>query len=164
LYLILPFSITGASLLSKKITLPLIAEAQSGFRTIEKDFSSESLSEKIFPADEKEESFLAQINLKTQYTKVKNKIIKLGTFFKDKTRSMAIWTINIIAGYLFDCLIFPLIFFIILFIFIKGMVSYLLGIKREKKKKKDLDLMFSKYYGHRFEKRAGVEDIDPVKS
>lgn len=163
LYLILPFSITGASLLSKKITSPLIAEAQSGFSAIEKDFSSESLSENLFPADEKGESFLAKINLKTQYAKVKAKIIKMGAFFKDKTRSMAIWTIKIIAGYLFDCIVFPLIFFIILFIFIKGTMSYLLGIKRAETFKKDLDLMFSKYYGHRFEKRSRIEEIEPAK-
>ena len=163
LYLILPFSIAGASALSKRITLPLIAEAQSGFNTIEKDFSAESLSENIFPADEKDEGFLAKINLKTQYAKVKTKIIKMGAFFKDKTRSMAIWTIKIIAGYLFDCLVFPVTFFIILFIFIKGTMSYLLGIKRTETFKKDLELMFSKYYGHRFEKKAGIEGIDPAK-
>lgn len=163
LYFILPFSIIGASVLSKRITLPLIEEAQSGFNTIEKDFSVESLSENIFPADEKEESFLAQINLKTQYAKVKIKLIKLATYLKDKTHSMAIWTIKIIAGYLFDCLVFPVTFFIILFIFIKGTMSYLLGVRRTETFKKDLDLMFSKYYGHRFEKRAGVEGIDPAK-
>ena len=87
----------------------------------------------------------------------------MGIFFKDKTRSMAIWTIKIIAGYLFDCLVFPLVFFIILFIFIKGTISYLLGVRRTETFKKDLDLMFSKYYGHRFEKRAGIEGIDPAK-
>lgn len=146
LYLILPFSISGAAFLSKRITLPLINDATAGFRSVQHDLSSESLSQRLFESDE-EKDLLSRLNVPKQLHNAKERIKETGAWLKDKTDDMAMWTIKLVAGYLFDCVVFPFTFFFILFIFSKGIMGYVLGLRRDKSLKDDFITLFEKYYG-----------------
>ncbi len=124
LYIILPLSITGASFLSKKITQPIIEETQSGFEEIHKEFSPGYMSKGFFPEDVKEGSLFPGFDFKAKYESTRERIQFIGTFFKDRTRHMAVLTMKLVAGYVFDCIIFPLTFFVVLYLFTKNLVSF----------------------------------------
>ncbi|NNK86056.1 MAG: hypothetical protein HKO91_10960 [Desulfobacterales bacterium] len=147
LYILLPFSITGAAFLSEKITKPLIQESQNSFESIQEDFSLDAITNKLFP-DEQEGngSWISELNLKAKYEKTKHRIKELSLYFKEKTRNIAIWTIQLIAGYLFDSIIFPVAFFIILFVITKSILLYLFENRRYQSFKEDIESMVIKYY------------------
>lgn len=124
LYVILPISITGASFLSKRITQPIIEETQTGFEDIHREFSPGYLSEGFFPEDVNEGSLFPGFDFKAKYESTKERIQFIGTFFKDRTRHMAVLTLKLVAGYVFDCIIFPLTFFVVLYLFTKNLVNF----------------------------------------
>ena len=124
LYVILPISITGASFLSRKITQPMIEETQTGFEEIHKEFSPGSLNKGFFPEDVKEGSLFPGFDFKAKYESTKERIQYIGAYFKDKTHYMAILTLKLVAGYVFDCIIFPLTFFVVLYLFTKSLVTF----------------------------------------
>lgn len=147
LYIVLPISITGAAFLSEKITKPLIQESQKSFESIQKDFSLDSITNKLFPDEQEGDgSWFSELNLKAKYERAKYRIKELAKFFKEKTRNIAIWTIQLIAGYLFDCIIFPVAFFIILFVITKSILLYLFENRRYQSFKEDIESMMKKYY------------------
>lgn len=131
LYLILPLSIRGAAFLSDKITNPLIQEAQKGFLSVKNDLTAETLSKRFFfpENNNSDASWLAKLNLNLHFDKAKESLIELGLYLKSKTEDIAIWTIKLIAGYLFDCLLFPIVFFSLLYLFVKFTVHTLLEMK-----------------------------------
>jgi len=148
LYIVLPFSITGAAFLSEKITKPLIQESHKSFENIKEDFSLGSITDRLFPDEQKKDgSWLSELNIKAKYEKIKYRIEELAQYFKEKTRNIAIWTIQLIAGYLFDAIIFPVTFFIILFIITKSILLYLFENRRYQSFKEDIESMVKKYYG-----------------
>ena len=124
LYIILPISITGASFLSKKITQPMIEETQTGFEEIHKEFSPGSLNKGLFAEGVKEGSLFPGFDFKAKYESTRERIQYIGTFFKEKSRHMAVLTLKLVAGYVFDCIIFPLTFFVVLYLFTKNMVNF----------------------------------------
>ena len=124
LYVILPISITGASFLSKKITQPIIEETQTGFEEIHKEFSPAYMNKGFIPEDVKEGSLFPGFDFKAKYESTKERIQYIGAYFKDKTRHMAILTLKLVAGYVFDCIIFPLTFFAVLYLFTKSLVTF----------------------------------------
>lgn len=147
LYIVLPFSITGAAFMSEKITKPLIQKSQQSFESIKEDFSVDSITRKLFP-DEKEDDgyWIFNLNIKEKYEKTKYNIRQLAKYFKDETKNIAIWTIWLIAGYLFDCIIFPITFFIILFIITKSILLFLFENRKYQSFKEDIESMVKKYY------------------
>lgn len=124
LYVILPISITGASFLSKSITQPIIEETQAGFEEIHKEFSPGYMNKGFFPEDVKEGSLFPGFDFKAKYENTRDRIQFIGSFFKEKTHHMALLTLKLIAGYVFDCIIFPLTFFVVLYLFTKNIVNF----------------------------------------
>ena len=124
LYVILPISITGASYLSKKITQPIIEETQAGFEDIHREFSPGYLNKGFFPEDVKEGSLFPGFDFKAKYENTRDRIQYIGSFFKERTHHMAVLTLKLIAGYVFDCIIFPLTFFVVLYLFTKNIVNF----------------------------------------
>ncbi len=124
LYVILPISISGASFLSKKITQPIIEETQTGFQEIHQEFSPGYLSKSFLPEDVKEGSLFPGFDFKAKYENTKERIQFIGEFFKDRTHHMAVLTLKLVAGYVFDCIIFPLTFFVVLYLFTKTLVTF----------------------------------------
>ena len=79
-------------------------------------------------------------------------------YFKDKTRNIAIWTLQLIAGYLFDSIVFPITFFILLFVVTKGALLYLFEERRYQSFKEDISEIAKKFYERdqqRPDKRTG---------
>ncbi len=154
LYLIVPFSITGAALLSEKITRPIIEESHKSFDNIKEDFSLENINQRLF-ADENKKgagSWISEFNLKAKWAKINDRIKQLSNYFKDKTKNIAIWTIQLIAGYLFDSIVFPVTFFILLFVVTKSILLYLFEDRKHQSVKEDIAAIMKKYYGTREKK------------
>jgi hypothetical protein len=100
-------------------------ETQAGFEEINKEFSPTRLNQHIFADDRKEDSIFSSLDFKAKYEQTKERIKYVGAYFKDKTRHIAVLTLKLIAAYVFDCLVFPLTFFVILYVFTRGLVSFL---------------------------------------
>lgn len=93
-YFLLPLSILASSALSEQITRPSIEAAQKGFA---------ETSGRLFPEDaEIPDGVLARIK------RIPERLEQISHFLKQRTAQMALWTIQLIAGYIFDCILFPL--------------------------------------------------------
>jgi hypothetical protein len=144
-YFIFPFSIAGAAFISQKITGPLIDESQRSFEGIKDEFSVESINRHIFSGDsDGEESSIAGLIFKGKMAGMKEAIRAQAEYFKDKSRNIAIWTLQLIAGYLFDSIIFPVTFFIFLFVVVKGALLYLFEDRKQQAFSEDLRAVLSK--------------------
>jgi hypothetical protein len=84
----------------------------------------------------------------------------MAEYLREITEEFAVWTIKIIAGYLFDCIIFPLAFFIVGYILTKNLLAYVIGIRRDRSMRKDLEIILDKYYGK--QKEAFYETSDSL--
>lgn len=126
LYFVFPFSIAGAAFISKRITGPLIEESQNSFESIKEEFAIENINRRLFPDDtSKDDSRIAGLILKGKVSEFKEFLKNQAEFFREKSRNVAIWTLQLIAGYLFDSIVFPIIFFFLLFVITKGALLYL---------------------------------------
>lgn len=147
LYFVLPLAITGASFLSKTITRPMIQASQDGFAALQEEITTERLNQKLFPEDDQaSSSVFSALDISTTLEKARARLKVLGEFFKERTHALAEMTIKFIAGYLFDCIIFPLTFFLILYLFSKGMIRYLLGTRRSNLMRAEMERLFKAYY------------------
>lgn len=146
-YIFVPVSIAGASYLSRKIARPLIEEAQAGFESIEKDFTVESINTRLFPDDDENQSLWSQLDFKTKLENSKQAVRRLGGWFNDITRDFAVWTIKLVAGYMFDCIIFPLAFFVVVYMVTKMLISTLLGVSRNQTMRDEFESIMKTYYG-----------------
>ncbi|MBW2677092.1 MAG: hypothetical protein JRD49_05935 [Deltaproteobacteria bacterium] len=127
LYFILPLGITAASFVSAKITQPLIQNSQDGFEKINQEFSLSHINSQLFSDDgSDDESIFSALDFTAKYEKTRERIREIGKYFKDKSKLMATLTIQLVAGYLFDCIIFPLTFFLILYLLTRSLVAFLI--------------------------------------
>jgi hypothetical protein len=122
-------------------------EAREGFSSIQNEFSSEQLQQKLFPdrlAEKK--SWYDKFDISSNYQAVKAHFRSLQVYFKEKTEAIAVWTMKLIAAYLFDCILFPLTFFIILYLFTRSMVRYVLGMSRISGFREDMEAILQKHF------------------
>jgi hypothetical protein len=147
LYIILPVSIAGAAFLSKQITRPLVEEAQQGFESLQQDLSPQALNERLFPESEKEDSLWSRLDFNAKLQNCKAAIMEMAEYLEEITEEFAVWTIKIIAGYLFDCIIFPGAFFIAVYILAKNLLAYAIGIRRDYTIREDFETVIARYYG-----------------
>jgi hypothetical protein len=109
-YLLLPVSIWSASLLSEHITRSTIISAQQGFA---------DTSTRLFPENkETGEGLIARAK------QIPERIEFIAAQLKQRSSDMALWTIQLIAGYLFDCIFFPLGMLVILLWGTRSMMRY----------------------------------------
>lgn len=158
-YLVFPFSISAAAFLSGKITAPLIRESQRSFESIQEELTVENISRRLFPDDlKKNEGWFSDLDFKDKIARVREHLREQADYFKDKTRNIAIWTLQLIAGYLFDSIVFPITFFILLFIVTKGALLYLFEERKYQSLKEDISEIARKFYERdrqKPEKRTG---------
>ena len=127
LYYILPLGITAASFVSGKITAPLIQSSQEGFEKVHQEFSPAHINSQLFTEDADEDnSIFSALDFTAKYEMTRERIRQIGKYFKDKTALMATLTLQLVAGYLFDCIVFPLTFFVILYVLAKSLVTFLI--------------------------------------
>ncbi|MDJ0914608.1 MAG: hypothetical protein QNI95_13630 [Desulfobacterales bacterium] len=150
LYAMLPLSISAAAFVSGRITQPLIAASQQELESIREDFSSDSLDAILFPEGNPENtSWLSELDFQSKITQAKTRLKQIGDYFKERTEAIAMWTVRFIAGYLFDCAIFPFAFFLILFVFTKSAARTVLGLHKDRRIMEDVDKLLQKYVRRR---------------
>jgi hypothetical protein len=132
LYLVLPLSVAGGRLLSKAITAKPMLEAETGFSTFQKD---------VFP-----ESGDAKAGFWSKVTGAKDKIANAVKIITTKTSELIIWVLKLIAGYLFDCVVFPLLLFVVLFWLSKFLIRYFFDIQKQRTLKEDLETVLHKFF------------------
>jgi hypothetical protein len=147
LYIIMPLAITGAAFLSKTITRPIIVASQDGFAELHAELSTQRLNQKLFPDTEEDRgSVLSALDISTKVEKARAQLKALGEYVKERTHALAELTIKFIASYLFDCIIFPLTFFLILYLFCKAMIRYLLGTRRSNLMRAEMERLLRTYF------------------
>jgi hypothetical protein len=128
LYLLLPLSVTGAAALSHHITRPLLQQAHQELERIENEISPKNMDREDL-TDLAAESFSSP-SLKKRLTDTGTGVHMLISFLKTETDQIAALMFKLIAAYLFDCILFPLLFGLILMTILKGGVNYFFDLSR----------------------------------
>lgn len=110
IYYLLPLSVLGASHLSRMITAPAIAEAEQGFRETQ---------QQLFPEDDETVDGWGK-KLKS----LQQRIEKTATYLKEKSKDFVVWTVKMITGYVFDCIVFPFSLFLLLLWLTRSIMRY----------------------------------------
>jgi len=131
LYLLLPLSIWGGSRLSRAITAPALNEADSDLTRIRGE---------LFP-----ETKDGQNGLAGRLKEAKNTFDQITHMIVAKTKDLSLLVLKIIAGYLFDTLIFPLVLFVLFFYFTRIAARYIFEIQRQQSFHEDLEMLLNKY-------------------
>ncbi len=138
-YLVFPFAIAGAAFLSEKITDPLIQESQRSFENIKDEFTITEMSKRLFPDELKEdEGWFPGLDIKKKLEKTGKHVKKQTEYFKEQSRRIAVWTLQLIAGYLFDSIVFPVTFFILLFVVTKAALLYMFEERKHQSLKQEV--------------------------
>jgi hypothetical protein len=127
-YLLLPLSVAGVAALSHHITRPIIENSHEELKRIDKEISPKDLDQAAL-ADLAAQSFSSP-SLKKRLSDTGTGIQMLISFLKSETDQIAALTLKLIAAYLFDCILFPLLFGLILITMIKGGVHYVFDLSR----------------------------------
>lgn len=139
LYIILPASIAGTALLSKHITRPLVDEASQGFDSVQRTFSTDTLGEKLFGAPD-EASMLDRLLMIKNYAQTKTRLQETYIWLKQQMHDVAVWTVKLITGYIFDCILFPCVFFFLLLNGTKGIIRSSTYLQTGNTSSRDSDL------------------------
>jgi hypothetical protein len=132
LYLLLPLSIAGGRGLSEKITQPSMQEARQGFTLIQQDLDASSAP--------------AGGGLWSKLVEGKEKLAKVTELVTHKASELSVWVLKIIAGYVFDCFVFPALLFLFLFQFARKGARYVIEANRSSGFRMDLEQVLEKYY------------------
>ena len=121
LYLVLPLAIYAASRLSERITRPLIQQSYDAFGQVSRTFTQEA-AEDNFGGEGKGTSAIETVmGVADRYERLKSRLRELEVYLGEQGKNLAGTTFQLIAAYLFDCVIFPLAFAAVLILFIKRM-------------------------------------------
>jgi hypothetical protein len=145
LYILLPFSVAGAAYLSNQVTKPLVAEALDGFSKVEKDLAPIALGKRFFQNDEARPDW-SIFGFGATIDRSKKALSNMNNWLEQVSKEFAVWTIKLIAGYLFDCIIFPLTFFIVVYLLTKALLTHVLGISSSRRFQDDLEAVAQKYF------------------
>jgi hypothetical protein len=124
LYVALPASVTLGRSLSRKITAPSMSEAETGFSR----FRTE-----VFP-----ESAQPKTGFWSKIVETKDKLAEIVSFLKTRTNEMIEWVIKLIAGYTFDCIVFPMGLFFAFYGLFRFLVRALFDARRSQSLREDL--------------------------
>lgn len=128
LYLIMPLTVTLAAQLSKRLTAPLIEASHIELKELGETLTPEGLNERFF--DDLDASGLSTLDIKSRLNAMRQGVRELVAYLQSKSEHMAALTLKLIAAYMFDCIIFPLFFGIILMTLLKTGVGQLFELSR----------------------------------
>lgn len=133
LYLVLPLSVAGGSLLSERIIRPGTEEAESQISELKED---------LFPgsAQNEDQGVLKKLN------ETKDRLNAIASYLTKTSSDLSMWILRLIAGYLFDSLIFPLFLFVFLMWLTKTVARYLFHLQNQSSFRNDLEQLFVRYY------------------
>lgn len=129
LYLLLPLTVTGASAVSLQITKPLIESSTAAFESVGDELSPEGLHRRFFPEGEEVDE-LSAFDLKGKISRMGDGVKALAAYLKSGTERLAAATLKFIAAYLFDCILFPLFFGLLLITIMKSGIRCLFELDR----------------------------------
>jgi len=133
LFLILPLSVSGGRLLSNHITLKTVYSAENDIAVFKTS---------AFPNG----AIVTQKGFWSNVNSIKDQIVKISKFVGTKSQQVSVWLMRIIAGYIFDCLIFPFLLFIFLFWLVKIAGYYIFGLQNAQTIKNELAGLIQKAY------------------
>ena len=131
LCLVLPLSIAGGRWLSGRITEPSMREARNGFTQVKNELEESSSN--------------AEKGLWSKLVQAKDKLAKVTEIVTRKTSELTVWVLKLIAGYIFDCFVFPILLFLFLFWMVRKAVRYFGEINRTRGFRNDLEMVLKKY-------------------
>ncbi len=143
LYLVLPLSVFAAARLSERITAPLIDEALVTFEKTSQDLDPEKTGLPAAPAAPPG-WFDSLWKVTGMVTAAKDHLLGLVNTFRAQTGTMARSTIRLIAGYLFDCLVFPAVIFLLLSTIVRSLLQQLPGLSRDEGLRRDLAALLAR--------------------
>lgn len=114
-YLLLPFSLYGASVLSQKITQPAALEAEKSIIAVQKQLDRHNAPESLWSTVENLQAYINTVS----------------GYLQGRLQHITVSIIKIIAGYLFDCIVFPLGLFLLLFWITRTILNALVNPCRE---------------------------------
>ncbi len=132
LVLVLPLSIAGGRRFSEKITQPSMQEAREGFTRIQSDLDASSAPDGG--------------GLWSKLMEGKEKLAKVTKVVTARASELSVWVLKIIAGYVFDCFVFPVLLFLFLFWFVRKSARYLIEASRSRGFRMDLEQVLEKHY------------------
>jgi hypothetical protein len=133
LYLVLPLAVFGASRLSARITRPLIQQSYDAFDQVSRTFTR-GVGENELGGDGKGASALeSAMGVADRYERLKKRLRQLEVYISEQGKSLAGTTFQLIASYLFDCVIFPLAFVAVMILLLRGMPGYLMQSQRDRR-------------------------------
>jgi hypothetical protein len=121
LYIVLPLSVTLAAQLSQHLTAPLIEASHTRLKALEQNLSPQIINERFFGGQADADLF--SLDIKGKLNAMGQGIKALAAYLKTEATQMAALTLKLIAAYVFDCILFPIFFGIILMTLIKSGVS-----------------------------------------
>lgn len=143
MYLVLPLSVFAAARLSEGITSPLIDDALGTFEKTRKDLNLEDATSG--QAKTEEGGWFSPLREITgMVAGAKDKFLGLIEVVRKRTEDMARSTIRLIAGYLFDCLIFPAVLFLLLSTVARSLLQQLPGLSRDEGLRRELAALLAR--------------------
>ena len=131
LYLVLPLAVFGASLLSARITRPLIQQSYDAFDRVSRTFFRGAAENELGGGGKEASALETARGVADRYERLKKQLRELEAYLSEQGKSLAATTFQLIAGYLFDCVIFPLAFVTVLILFLRGLPGYLTRGQRD---------------------------------
>ena len=133
LYLVLPLAVFGASRLSARITRPLIQQSYDAFDQVSRTFTRGTVENGLGDDGKGASAIETAMGVAGRYERLKKQLQELEAYLSEQGKSLAATTFQLIAGYLFDCVIFPLAFLAVLLLFLRGMPGCLTRGQRDRR-------------------------------
>jgi hypothetical protein len=127
-YLILPLTITAATALSARITAPVVDEAQEELKRFGHEISPDNLSRRFF--NQENDGGAGLFDLKNRLSQVGDGLKTLSSFLSLQSERITGLLFKLITAYVFDCILFPLLFGLVLTAMVRSGISWLLDPRK----------------------------------
>jgi hypothetical protein len=123
LTLALPFSIAGGRWLSTRITRPSVEQAREGFQSIRTELDAPGA---------------AGSGLWGKINEGREKLARVTAIVRRQTGQLSEWVLKLIAGFAFDCLVFPALVFLALYAAVRRGAAAIRETRRRRDFRSDL--------------------------
>ncbi len=134
IYVMLPLAVGGARTLSRQVIEPSLNEVDQELQT---------LREELEARDATRAGLMHQLGNATERVK------QIATSLSARSKEASVWAFRLVAGYLFDCIVFPLGLFVLLLWATKGIARYAYGYRRNRTLREDLTGILDSYFARR---------------
>ncbi|MBD3243770.1 MAG: hypothetical protein GF331_24475 [Chitinivibrionales bacterium] len=139
LYVVLPLTVYGARTVSRRIIEPSLNEVHEELQTLRAEL---------------EEQDAVQAGLMQQLGGATERVRRIGSYLSSRSKEASVWAFRLVAGYLFDCIVFPLGLFVLLLWGTRGIARYAYGYRQSRTLREDLVGILDSY----FSRRSGAHD------